>query len=126
MTPTLETTSGLDVKRVDDWFANDSKRITFTVTQNGSARDISDDEITWGLYEDAYDFDTQTPVLDDTDGTVEIIRDPQFDPLNGKFQVRVEEGTLTDSWGDFWQFVVVDPPAESRQSWRGSVWIEGA
>jgi len=123
---TLEETSSIDLERIEDWFADDSRRITFTVTQNGTARDISNDDLSWALYERPYDFDTATPVVDDSDASVEIVRDPQFDPSNGKFQVRVDEGTLTDEDGELWQYVVVDPPGESRQSWRGSVFIESS
>jgi len=126
MSPTLEVASDLDIERVEDWFSSDSHRILFTVTQDGSPRDISNDDLSWALYEDPYDFGSQTPIIDDSDAGVEIVTDPEVDPTSGEFEVRVDEGTLSGEWGEYWERPVVDPTGDTRQSWRGEVWLESA
>lgn len=124
--PTLEVQSNLDLPEIDDWFADNSRRITFTVREGGTVRDLQDDTIRWALYERPYDFSSSTPVLGTTDSGVELIRDPQFDPSTGQFQIRIREGALADEWGKYWQRVVVDPTGATRQSWRGVIELEDA
>ena len=121
--PTLEVTSNIDLPRIEDWFAPDSRRITFSVEQDGDPRDITNDDIEWGLYDQPYGFETNTPIVDTADSGV-VLTTP--DPENGVFEVRIEQDTLTDTWGAVWQYIVIDGPLETQQSWRGEVFIESA
>jgi len=104
---------------IEGWPSEDSRRLLFTVTQDGSAKDISNDTVEWELrtrpYQSAGDV-----VLDGSDD-VNIRRENIVDPTQGEARVDIAEGALSGEWGDYWHVVTVDPPGESRQSWTGKV-----
>jgi len=122
--PTLSTDEDHRIDRIEDWVAGDSHRIAFTVTQDGTPRDITDDEISWRLSRRPYQR-TDT-VLDDSAAGIEVVTDTRVDTTNGEFEVRIDEGVTSDNWGEYWATVVVDPPGDSKQSWLGAVAIESA
>jgi hypothetical protein len=124
MSNTLRTDEDHRIDRVEDWVAGDSRRIRFTVTQNGSPRDITNDSIEWRLSRRPYQrTDTQ---LSDGDTGVTIISESVFDPTTGVFEVRIDSGVTSDIWGELYQTVVVDAAEDTRQSWLGEVWLESA
>ena len=57
----------------------------------------------------------------DADSGVTIERDTVVDPAAGEFRVDIAEDALEGEWGATTQRVTVDPPGDSRQSWRGDV-----
>lgn len=118
---TLETTSNLDLPLIEDWFARDSRRIAFVVEEGGEPRDISDDQIEWGLYERSYGFGPKTAIVDTDDDGVELSR---IDDASGEFQVRVRQDVLADVCGAIWQHIVIYGALGTRQSWSGEIWIE--
>jgi len=105
---------------IEGWPAEDSRRLLFVVTQDGTPKDISNDTVTWELrtrpYQSAGDV-----VLDESDDDVTIFTDTVVDPTAGEARVDIAEGALSGEWGDYWQVVTVDPPDKSRQSWTGKV-----
>jgi len=120
--PTLSTTDA-DLPAIDDWVAGDSRRLQFTVeTADGTPKDLSTDNLEWYLTRRPYQ-ERSAAVLDDTDPEVEIVTSGAVDPTQGEFRVDVSEAALSavGAWGEHYQHVVVDPPDESRQSWRGRV-----
>jgi hypothetical protein len=124
MSPTLRTDEDHRIDRIEDWVSGDSRRIRFEVSQDGSARDIADDDLSWRLSRRPYQrTDTE---LDDGSPGVEIVAESVFDPATGTFEVRVAPDATGGLWGEYWQTVVVDPPGDTRQSWLGQVWIESA
>jgi hypothetical protein len=124
MSNTLRTDEDHRIDRIEDWVAGDSRRIRFTVTQDGSPRDISNDTLEWRLSRRPYQrTDTE---LSDGDPGVEIISGSVFDPETGVFEVRIDSGVTSDIWGELYQTVVVDAAEDTRQSWLGEVWLESA
>jgi len=48
------------------------------------------------------------------------------DPVSGEFRVDIAEDATAGEWGQYWQLVVVDPPADSQQTWQGRVLLSDA
>jgi len=109
---------------IEGWPAEDSRRLLFVVTQDGSAKDISNDTVTWELRTRPYQSAGET-VLDGSDSDVNIRRENVVDPTAGEARVDIDEGALSGEWGDYWQVVTVDPPGNSQQSWTGKVVVTG-
>lgn len=93
----------------------------WTVREGETARDISDDELRWYLFETEYDRDPAEAILshDDPGLTLGEPKDMQFE--NGHWQVFVSEGVTADLRGTYYQVAVVDPTDSSRQSWIGKI-----
>ena len=108
---------------IDDWRTGDSRRLSFTVTvdDDGTPKDISNDDLRWSLLEKPYHEREQAIVTDESSG-VDLRTDPYVDPEAGAFEVIISEDAV-DEWGAVVQRVVVDPPSDSRQSWVGPVTI---
>jgi len=109
---------------IEEWPAEDSRRLLFVVTQDGSAKDISNDTVEWQLRTRPYQSAGET-VLDDTDDAVTVWTDGVVDPTAGETRVDIAEGALSGEWGDYWHVVTIDPPGESRQSWTGKAVVTG-
>ena len=124
MAYTLSTQS-FELSAVTGWAAGDSRRLTFVVTQDDQPKNITDDDIRWQLLERSY-HDSDGAVLSGDSDAVEIRRDGVVDAEAGEFRVDIGASATVGLWGEFSQRVVVDPPGETRQSWRGDVVIEDA
>ena len=125
MPNTYELDPGRDVlARIDGWPAGDSRRLLFTVMQDGSPKDISNDDVRWELRTTAYESAGDT-VLDGDDSGVTIQRENVVDPTAGEVRIDIAEDATTGEWGQYWQTVTVDPPGDSQQSWTGEVIITG-
>jgi len=121
--PTQLSPDRNDLPPVSGWPQSDSRQLSFTVTQDGTAKDISNDEIEWYLLERSYD-DPTDAVLSPSDSRVEVRTTAVVDPTQGEFRVDIAEDEDSELWGEYHQLVVVDPPGDSRQSWRGPVVID--
>lgn len=106
---------------IEDWRTGDSRRLAYTVTvdDQGTPKDITEDELSWSLLRKPYQERADALLTDESSG-VHIRRSPYTDPTAGEFEVRIEEDTLSE-WGGFWQRVVLDPLDDTRQSWLGTV-----
>ena len=107
------------------WPAGDSRRLSFTVTQDGSPKDITNDGVEWWLAERPYDA-LADALLSTGDSRVTVQRDTVVDPTAGEFRIDIAEDPDADLWGSYYQVVVVDPPGDSRQSWVGPVVVDGS
>lgn len=107
---------------IEGWPAGDSRRLLFTVTQDGSPKDITNDTVTWELRTRPYESAGDTE-LDGSDSGVTIQTDTVVDPTAGEARVDIAEDATAGLWGDYWQVVTIDPPGDSRQSWTGKVVI---
>jgi len=119
---TLSTTDD-EIPAIEDWLAGDARRLGFTVqTADGTPKDLSTDDLEWYLTRRDYQ-EASAAVLDDSDSEVTIVTSGAVDPTQGEFRVDVAESALSalGAWGPHYQHVVVDPPDETRQSWRGRV-----
>ena len=121
MVHTLSTQS-FELSAVTGWAAGDSRRLTFVVTQDGEAKNIESDTLEWQLLERPYHIRADAVLDDDSDGVTLSV----LDGSAGEFRVVVDAGATVGLWGRYSQRVVVDPPGETRQSWRGDVVIEDA
>jgi hypothetical protein len=121
--PTELSPSRNELSVVDGWPQADSRQFSFVVTQDGSPKDISNDEIEWYLLTEPYD-NLADAVLSPSNSRVEIRTSAVVDPTAGEFRVDIAEAEDSDLWGEYTQVVVVDPPGDSRQSWRGPVVID--
>jgi len=116
------STQAFELSAVTGWGAGDSRRLTFVVTQDGAPKDIDADTLAWQLLERPYHTRADAVLDDDSDGVTLSV----LDAAAGEFRVVVDAETTVGLWGRYSQRVVVDPPGESRQSWRGDVVIEDA
>mgnify|MGYP000025780567 CR=1 FL=1 len=106
---------------IDGWPADSSRELLFTVTLgDGSPKDLTNDAVEWELLAKPYDGRDEA-ILTGDDSGVTIQRDGVVDPTAGEFRVDIVEDALEGEWGELTQRVTVDPPGESRQSWRGDV-----
>ena len=106
---------------IDGWPADSSRELIFTVTlADGSPKDVTNDAVEWELLAKPYDGRADA-ILADADSGVTIQRDGVVDPTGGEFRVDIAEDALAGEWGEYTQRVTVDPPGDSRQSWRGDV-----
>ena len=114
-----------DLPKIDGWAAGDNRQLSFVVTQDGAPKDITGDDIRWQLLERPYHDNSDAVVSGDDDG-VEIRRETFVDAEAGEFRVDIGASATVGLWGEYTQRVVVDPPLDSQQSWRGDVVIEDA
>lgn len=110
---------------IEGWAAGDSRQLSFVVTQDGAPKDITNDDVRWLLLERPYHDDADA-VLSGESAGVEIRRETVVDPTAGEFRVDISESATVGEWGSYTQRVVVDPPLETRQTWRGPVVLEDA
>lgn len=121
--PTELSPARNELDPITGWPAGDSRQLSFTVTQDGTPKDISNDEVEWYLLEREYDA-LADAVLSPSDSRVDIRTNTVVDPTAGEFRVDIADDESSDLWGEYTQVVVVDPPGDSRQSWRGDVVID--
>ena len=114
-----------DLPKIDGWAAGDNRQLSFVVTQDGEPKDITTDDIRWQLLERPY-HDSTDAVLSGESSGVEIRTDSVVDPEAGEFRVDIAASATSGLWGEFTQRVVVDPPNDTQQTWRGGVVIEDA
>ena len=114
-----------DLPKIDGWAAGDNRQLLFVVTQDGDPKDITTDDIRWQLLERPY-HDSTDAVLSGESSGVEVRRDGVVDPEAGEFRVDIGASATSGLWGEYTQRVVVDPPSDTQQTWRGSVVIEDA
>jgi hypothetical protein len=115
------TPSRVTLAPIEAWPTGDSRTLAFTVAvdDQGTPKDLSNDTIRWSLLRKPY-AERSDAVVTDADAGVTLQTDGVVDPTAGEFRVDVAEDVVT-GWGPRWQRVVVDPPDDSRQSWRGPV-----
>lgn len=106
---------------IQGWPTGDSRELLFTVTvdDTGTPKDISNDDLRWGLLDREYD-DRADAVLTEASAGVTLSTDPVVDPTAGEFRVEIAEDTVED-WGRLYQEAIVDPVDSSRQTWVGPV-----
>lgn len=114
------STQSFELSTITGWLSGDSRRLTFVVTQNDAVKDITSDTLQWQLLRRPYHTRADA-VLDETSDGVELT---VIDGENGEFRVDVAADATDGLWGQHSQRVVVDPPSETRQSWRGDVVLE--
>ncbi|MFW5964381.1 MAG: hypothetical protein ACOCQM_05900 [Natronomonas sp.] len=108
---------------VEEWISGDNRVLQFTVVDGvGDPVDISDAEMSWALYERAYQDDPDDAVLSDSDSGVEVVTDSRVDTEEGEWEVRIDaDATADDIWGEYWHRPSVEQVDDSRASWRGRV-----
>ena len=114
-----------DLPKIDGWAAGDNRQLLFVVTQNGEPKDITADDIRWQLLERPYHDSTDAVLSGDSEG-VEIRREGVVEAEAGEFRVDIGASATVGLWGEYTQRVVVDPPNDTQQTWRGGVVIEDA
>jgi len=92
------------------------------VTQDGDPRDITNDSVSWRLQRRPYD--ASETVIDGDSAGVTVNTDQTVDPTVGEIRVDIAEGTLTGEWGEYTQVITVDPPDDTKLTWRGGVLVE--
>lgn len=123
--PTLDTTEqGYQIPQIDTIVRGDSRRLRFTVTVDGSPKDLTGDTLRWGLFDREYQSDFSSATLSEADANVAIRTDPITDPTAGEFEVKIDDGAFDVLAGEYFQRVVVDPQDGSLQTWRGRALIE--
>jgi hypothetical protein len=115
------TPSRVALAPIEAWPTGDSRTLAFTVAvdDQGTPKDLSNDTIRWSLLRKPY-AERSDAVVTDADAGVTLQTGGVVDPTAGEFRVDIAEDAVT-GWGPRWQRVVVDPPDDSRQSWRGPV-----
>ena len=114
-----------DLPKIDGWAAGDNRQLSFVVTQDGDPKDITTDDIRWQLLERPY-HDSDDAVLSGDSDAVDIRRDSVVDAEAGEFRVDIGASATVGLWGEYTQRVVVDPPNDTQQTWRGGVVLEDA
>jgi len=114
-----------DLPKIDGWAAGDNRQLSFVVTQDGEPKDITADDIRWQLLERPY-HDSDDAVLSGDFEGVEIRREGVADAEAGEFRVDIGASATGGLWGEYTQRVVVDPPNDTQQTWRGGVVLEDA
>jgi len=118
--PTLDL-QDFELVAIEDWPASDSRKLLFSVENaDGTARDITDDDVAWFLTAKEYESRADA-ILADGDTGVTVQRDTVVDPTAGEFRIDIAEGTLAGEWGEHVQHVVLDPTDDSRLMWVGDV-----
>ena len=118
--------SRFELEPIDGWPTGDSRQLNFSVQlSDGSAKDITNDEIRWFLLDKPYRSATDSVLGPNSDG-VTIFTDSVVDPVAGEFRVDIAEDATAGEWGQYWQLVVVDPPGDSQQTWQGRVLLSDA
>lgn len=112
-----------ELPEITDWFAGDSRILTFTVERDGTLVDLTNATITWGLWEKAYQEETADAVLTGDSSGVEIVTDSRVDIANGEFEVRLDPEATEDVWGEYWHRPEVTQ-AGTTASWRGRILLE--
>lgn len=120
------TTTDYDIPEIEGWIAGDSRRLEFTVNLgDGFRKNLTDDELSWYLTAKPYEGEADA-ILSDADAEVDVIRTGNYDETNGEFAVDIGQGTLAGEWGQYWHHVEIDPPLDTKQSWRGRVTLVDA
>lgn len=109
-----------DIQPPENLVAGESFTFEFTITEDGSAKDISGASLSWYLLPSRGD-DTADAVLEDSDGDVSATI---TDAANGRADVVVDQGATSDLSGRYWQRFEVDDAGSGLQIWRGDVYIE--
>lgn len=108
------------IQKITSWLQGDSKRLEFSVTEDGDKFDITSADVDWWLTVNAGEEKTSATLSDDDSGvTIDIT-----DASSGRVDVTVSQGTTDGIVGMYWQYIRVDTPDNSRQTWRGPVEIE--
>jgi hypothetical protein len=111
-----------ELPTIEEWIAGDDRTLAYQVTdadENGV--DISNADVTWRLFERAYQSDPADAVLSTADSDVTLVMDSRVDTSIGEFEVRVA-GEATDAlWGEFVQRPHVEQSDGTESSWRGDV-----
>lgn len=119
------TPQSFDLPAIEGWAAGDSRQLSFVVTQDGDPKDLTNDTVEWYLLARPYHDADEAVLSGDSEG-VDIYTDEVVDPTAGEIRVDIGESATVGEWGAYTQRVVVDPPGDSRQSWRGDVTLEDA
>lgn len=110
---------------VDGWLSGDDRAFVFRVVDgDGTAVDISNATVKWGLYQRPYQSDPADAVLTGDDSGVEIVTDNRVDTTAGVFEVRIDGSATADRWGRYWHRPRVEQADDSVATWRGKVVIE--
>ena len=122
---TLDATNeGYVISELPAFVSGDSRRLRFTITIDGVAKDITEDTIRWGLFAREYEREIDDAVLNDDDDGVAVLTDPITDPSAGELEVRIDREVTADIAGEFYQRIRLEATGSTEQSWRGRVLIE--
>lgn len=117
---TLEE-SRFELPDIDDWYAGDSRVLSFSVVRNGVAVDLSTATISWALYGRAYQDSADAALLSDGDSGVEVVTDDRVDVENGEFEVRIDAAATEGLWGEYWHRPEIQQQDGTVAQWRGEV-----
>lgn len=111
---------------IEDHVAGDSIIFgPYTVTEDDESRDLTNDTIEWYLFDTEHQSSPDDARISHEDGGVHI-EDPADGGgrEDGRVQIYVEQGVTDGHAGEKHFRVIIDPPDESRQTFKGRIDIE--
>lgn len=107
---------------IDEWLAGDDRVLAFRVTDDdGTGIDIDSADVSWALFERAYQSDPADAVLTDSDSGVEVVTDNRVDTTAGEWEVRLDGAATEELHGRYYQRPALEQSDGTEASWRGTI-----
>ena len=104
----------------EELVAGESRTFEDTVTEDGSAKDISGASVSWYLLPDQGSPNGDAVVSTGDSGVSSSI----VDSANGRIDTTINQGVTDGLAGRYWQRLEVDDTGDGLQKWGGNVYIE--